>query len=213
MNGSKMTGTKDRRRISDILSDLTVGDENDIITINDIRQSLGDRAFGALMLVFALPNLVPVFIPGLSSVLAAPLILLSGQICLGYKHPWFPKSLHQRSFLRSDFARVIARVLPWLRKTERLLKPRMIVMVDYPLDRGIGFFCLALSILLALPIPLGNWLPALSISLFALAITERDGLASIIAFIIGISASAVASTVVYTLARGIWLGLHLSLSQ
>ena len=207
-----MTKPRDRRRISDILRDLTQT-ESETISIGDIRVALGDRAFGALMLVFALPNLVPVFIPGLSSVLALPLILLSGQICLGYRQPWFPKKLNERAFLRQDFARAIERVLPWLVKTEHLLRPRLIWMVDRPMDRGIGFFCLALSILLALPVPLGNWLPALSICLFALAITERDGLAAIIAFIIGVIASIVASTVVYTLLRGLWLGVTLGLGH
>jgi len=36
--------------------------------------------------------------------------------------------------------------------------------------------CLLLAVVLVLPVPLGNMLPALAISLLALGILERDGL-------------------------------------
>jgi len=199
--------SRDRRRISDILTELADGDENGVITINDIRLALGDRAFGALMLVFAAPNLVPVFIPGLSSVLAIPLVLLAAQLMLGYRHPWFPARLNARAFVRADFARAIRRIVPWLIRTEKLLQPRLLICVDDPFDRVIGLCCLILAVMLALPIPLGNWLPALSICMFSMALTERDGMASLIGMIIGVLAVTVASTVLYTLLRGILLAL------
>lgn len=40
----------------------------------------------------------------------------------------------------------------------------------------VGLVCLLLSVVLVLPIPLGNVLPALAISLLALGVLTRDGL-------------------------------------
>ena len=42
-------------------------------------------------------------------------------------------------------------------------------------ERVIGAFYLVLAVILTLPIPLGNVLPALAISIIALGMIERDG--------------------------------------
>src|SRR3546814_15104447 len=68
----------------------------------------GWGACGFLLLVFALPNGFPAPIaPGLSAILGAPLLLLSGQMVLGFDHPWCPKSWLRRSFRRADVARML----------------------------------------------------------------------------------------------------------
>jgi hypothetical protein len=45
------------------------------ISVGDLLSALGDRALGALMFVFAIPNVLPTP-PGTSAVLGAPLIFL-----------------------------------------------------------------------------------------------------------------------------------------
>ena len=58
----------------------------------DLLAGLGERAFGALLLVFALPNCLPVpALPGLSTLMALPLVLLSAQLALGRRQPWLPR--------------------------------------------------------------------------------------------------------------------------
>ena len=42
-------------------------------------------------------------------------------------------------------------------------------------DRIIGCLALVLAIVVTLPIPLGNWLPAFATALLGLALSERDG--------------------------------------
>ena len=84
------------------------------------------------------------------------------------------------------------RVVPWLTRAEKLLRPRAALLARPPMEYGVGLICLLLACVLVLPIPLGNTLPALAISLLALGVLERDGL-----WILGgIAASAVAGTVV-----------------
>ena len=52
------------------------------ISVGEIAEGLGHRSFGALMIAFAFPNMLPLP-PGASAVLGAPLIVLSAQLMLG----------------------------------------------------------------------------------------------------------------------------------
>ncbi|MGN6764909.1 MAG: exopolysaccharide biosynthesis protein, partial [Rhizobiaceae bacterium] len=53
-------------------------------------------------------------------------------------------------------------------------------------DRVIGAIALLFAIAVTLPIPLGNWLPACSIFLLSLALSERDGLCLIAGMVVGV---------------------------
>jgi hypothetical protein len=66
-------------------------------------------------------------------------------------------------------------VAPWLERAESLLRPRASRLVDPPMEYVVGLVCFILSMILALPIPLGNIPPALAICLMALGILEGDG--------------------------------------
>ena len=47
---------------------------------------LDDRAYGLVLLVPAVPNILPNPIPGLSGMLGGPLILVAGQLMVGRRH-------------------------------------------------------------------------------------------------------------------------------
>lgn len=170
-------------RLSDILAAIAADSSRARISMADLFSILSHRAFGALMLIFAAPNIFPTP-PGLSSILAAPLIVLTVQLALSRPVPWLPNLLSNRSISRAEFAPLLEKVLPWLVRAEKLLKPRLGFLTRPPLEQGIALVCLLLAVILFLPIPLGNMLPAISICLFSLAILERDGLAAILAAVI-----------------------------
>jgi len=186
---------RDRRRSSQVLREFKDTHTGERVTLGELRDALGDRAFGVLLFIFSLPNLVP-NIPGMSTIFAIPLLFLSWQFSYGRPYPWFPRWLSQRSFLREDFIGALARGLPSLERVERLLKPRMAWLFSWPTERGLGLSCLALAFIILLPIPLGNFLPSLAIALIGLSIVERDGIAALIGIATGIVATIVVSGVV-----------------
>jgi hypothetical protein len=169
------------------------------ISIADVFNVLSHRAFGALMLIFAAPNILPTP-PGFSSLFAAPLLLLTTQLALSRPTPWLPRLIAERSILREDFASIFNKALPWLSRAEGLLKPRLSFLTRPPLERGIAL-CLMLAVILFLPIPLGNMLPAISICLFSLAILERDGLAALLAVVVTAISMIIAWGVLYALIK------------
>ncbi len=185
------------RRLSAILRQMASDRSRERISIRDIFETMGDRAIGALMLVFALPNLVPTP-PGTSAILGAPLLFLAAQLTFGLR-PWLPKVIADRSMRREDFEAIISRIHRKLAFAERMLKPRLSALVEPPAEYLAGFLCLVMAIILTLPIPLGNMLPALAICLFSFGILGRDGLF----VILGVIAAGLSATVVGGMVYGI----------
>jgi hypothetical protein len=148
---------------------------------------------------------VPGNIPLLSAVLGLPLVLLAAQLTYGRHKPWFPRWLTQRSFPREGFANVVLRSLPYLERAERLLRPRLTLLLSWTGERLIGLAILILALVLFLPIPFANWLPACAIAIIGLAIVEKDGLAVLVGIAVGVASLAVAAAVVIGLIKAFLL--------
>ena len=189
------------RRTSQLLRDFLSSHTEPRISLGALRDALDDRGFGVLLFIFALPNLVPVNIPLLSAVLGLPLVLLAAQLSYGRHKPWFPDWLTSQSFPREGFVAVVNRALPFLEHVERLLRPRLSVLLSWTGERLVGVAILILAIILTLPIPFANWLPACGIAVFGLAIVEKDGLAVLAGVALGIASVIVAATVVIGLIK------------
>jgi hypothetical protein len=162
--------------ISEILAALPNQFSTPTVTIAALSDALSGRAYGMLMLVLALPNLIPIPAPGLSAIVGAPLIFVTLQMMLGLKSPWFPNFIGKRKLKTEQLRRVCNRVVPVMEKLELLTSPRLKFLAKPPVDRFIALICVALSLMIMMPIPFGNALPALAICLFSIGILQRDGL-------------------------------------
>lgn len=158
---------------SAILRTMADDETRERVSVADLLALMQDRAFGALIFIFAMPNTIPTP-PGTSAILGIPLIFLSAQMALG-KAPWLPKFIANRSMLRRDFSGMIDKASPWIARAERMLKPRWRALSSPGAERLIGCFGLILALVLALPIPLGNMLPAVALCMMAFGILEKDG--------------------------------------
>lgn len=186
---------KPRKRLSDILTEIGADTARTRISVADIMEATGNRAIGALILLFAAPNVLPTP-PGTSSILGMPLVYLTAQLMLG-RLPWLPKFISQRSIYRADFIGMMDRAAPLLARAEKLLKPRLGLLVSAPAERVVGTICFLLAMILLLPIPLGNMLPALAICLFAFGILERDGLWILAGTVVAAASLVIVSGVIW----------------
>ncbi|HEY8352115.1 MAG TPA: exopolysaccharide biosynthesis protein [Sphingomonadales bacterium] len=193
------SGRHDGRSLSALLRQIVLDRSRDRISIADLIAISGDRAFGALLFIFATPNILPIPIPGISAMLGLPLLYLTGQLLLGYDRPWLPGIISKRSFARRDFSQIVHRILPALTRAERVLHPRLSLLTSPAMERVIGAVSFILAVLIFLPIPLGNALPGVAIGLFALGILARDGIAILLGFLTSILSVEVVSGVVYGL--------------
>lgn len=201
-----VAGDAGKSTLSTILKALAEDAQRQRIAVSDLLDALGDRALAALLFVFAFPNVLPVP-PGTSAVLGAPLVFLAAQLCFGLR-PWLPAVIARRSMPRKDFAALVQRIGPWLERAERLLRPRAVLLAVPPMEYLIGAVCLVLGLILTLPIPLGNVLPALSISLLALGVLERDGLWVACGLLVAAVATAVVWGVLFAIVKATLFFFH-----
>lgn len=162
------------QRTSQILHDIALRCDHRW-TVGDISAALGKRCFGLMLLIFALPNAIPLPIPGVSTLTSLPLIFFAAQLALGRDTVWMPRWLANRSIAGDRLKLFLLRAIPWLAKLEKCLKPRLEHIGGRFSHRIGGALIVLLACLIALPIPLGNLPLGIAITALALAVTERDG--------------------------------------
>lgn len=159
-------------------------------SIDDLLAALGDQGFGLLVFALALPNVVPgPLIPGFSVPFALGIAALGLQLVLGLHAPRLPRRLRRLSLAQPRFRHMVDRTEPWLVRLERWLRPRPSPLTTDAGERLVGLALIALSLVLALPVPFGNTPVALSIIVIALGQLEGDGVALTAGIVAGIVAS------------------------
>ncbi len=161
-------------RLSGVLARLAAR-TGETISVGDISRALRDRGFGALMILLASPNLLPMP-PGVSTVFGLPLIYIAIQLVLGYRKPLLPGRVRRYEFSSGTFRRIIARIEPWVVRFERVARPRLWLLPQRLGEQIVGVAIALLGFILILPIPLGNFLPGVAVVMMCLGLGERDGL-------------------------------------
>lgn len=168
-----------------LLDGFAAGDPDEVLRIGDLLKDFGPAAFGMLLFIGVLPAFIPV--PGVGGAIGGPMVVLVGvQLLLGMRKVWLPAFLAKRGPHRSAMIRFRQRMAPWLRRLEKLVRPRMAGFLDNRIALSFtGLLLVLLGILLALPIPFTNYVFGFLLLLFALALLERDGALLLAAWIAG----------------------------
>ena len=149
---------------------------NKPIEIGEILDETAERGFNLIIGLLVLPFLFPMP-PGLSGVMGIGCSVLGMQMALGRKSPWLPKRVAKLKFPRSlsqQLLKNIRRITVWL---EKIVRSRWKQVANNSYTWRSNGCCIAwLSILLMLPIPFTNPLPAMAILLLAVSTLEADGL-------------------------------------
>ncbi len=163
-------------------------EQRSAITLGELLDHLGRAGVGLTVLLLALPVMFPV--PGpWGIILGACLAALSVQLIFGASKLRLPGWLGKRNVPIELLKAVIKRSVPWLRWIEAHIRPgRLNALNGRGAQALVGLPMVLLSVALALPLPLGNFLPVLAFIMFALAFLERDGLAVIIGLVLTVLA-------------------------
>lgn len=186
-------------KTSDLLRHLLDGLDGEKVSFGWVVDRLGSRAFGAIILLMALPNIIPQ-IPGMSTIFGLLIMLPAMQLVLGLRRMWLPSYLANIKLPTGKVAAVVTLAIPWVQKFEKLVKPRLILFTVPPMENVIGALVLLLGFILFLPIPGGNWLPAMACCLFALGMLERDGFFTLM----GLGATLGSLLIVGAIVVGAW---------
>jgi hypothetical protein len=175
-------------RIVDSVADISR------ISMGDLVDRLGPSSFGLLLLLLAILALLP--IPGpIGQIFGAALAFVGFQVMRNARRIWLPQRIRAAHLPVPLLVATIRRFVPWLRWVERAMaRRRLLVLTSARVRVGLGAAVIVLAAIIAIPIPLGNLLPALAIMSIALALLERDGAVVIVA--LAMTVAAIAWTIV-----------------
>lgn len=196
----------DHIRASDLLLSVLRDWPQEEVTVGDIGTALGDRAFGVVMLLFALPNCIP-FPPGVNSIFGLPLLFCAAQLVKGRGVPWQPEFVAKRSFKRDTLIAGIEKAKPHLAKVERFCTPRFGFLVEGVAERLLALLVCAFSLCIIIPLPGTNMIPAIGAALIAISFLERDGLLALIGTLIGVIGSVITLGIVGGFVAGLKFAL------
>ena len=170
-------------KLSSILQETLDKFENCDITISQLSNELGTRAYGTFLVLMSLPN----FIPLLSVVSCILLIFHSAQMSFGITNPWMPKILKDYSFKKQSLEIILSKNIHLLEASEHFIKPRLLFMNSIAGLRITGVIIFFINLILLVPIPFSNFIPATAIMMIGLGLIQKDGLMVLISAFLGVS--------------------------
>lgn len=189
-------------RTSDTLPALAVAGEGPGITLRAIMKTLGERGFALLVVGLGLPNCLPMP-PPIPLLCGLLLIFVALQMVLGWNTPWLPGFLLDKTVSRSTMANFIERAMPWVRKLERVAKPRFGIVDSRLAFRLIGSALMMFSVALVCAAPFIGQVPlGVAVVLIGLGLVERDGLLVLGGIAVGLVGTALSLGFVFALATG-----------
>lgn len=150
------------------------------VSVDDVVSAVGRRSFGPLLLVAGLITLAPIIgdIPGMPTLMAILVLLVSVQLLAGREAFWLPGFLLKRSFSRQKFNKGLQLMKKPARWVDGLLRVRLPWLTGYIGIRVTALVCLMIA--LAMPpmefIPFSANGAGLALVLLGLGLVARDGL-------------------------------------
>lgn len=190
-------GAYQNEGIRTLLGMFERGDPAEQLSLGQILQGLEQSAFGMFLFIAILPAFIP--IPGIGGAVSGPLVLLIGaQLLCGLSRPWLPGFIARRGPKRGTMHTFLGKISRPLRRLDRMLKPRLPLLISpLPARMFTGALLILVGVLLSLPIPFTNYLFGFQLLLFALALIERDGALMLVNW-----AAAVAAVLFFGLSSG-----------
>jgi len=172
--------TRERRAeksLAEVLFELARSIPPEGLTLRELVARLGERGLLLFTMVLTIPFLLPLPIPG-ASTLFGLIIALNGVGLITNRTPWLPDRLMSRRLMADTVVRVLERGARLCVRIERWIHPRLFVLTHKAtLGRvnGILLVLSALMLMAPLPLPLSNTFPAYGILFLAVGTLERDG--------------------------------------
>ena len=143
------------------------------LTLREIRDELDERGFGLMILILAIPCLVPALY-GVPQIVGIPILLLAGQMLAGRIEPWLPEAVLKRRVSKAWLDRMADFATKRMGWFERLSRPRLTLFTVGWAERVVALFMILATVTIVLPMT--NTVPSVALTLLAVGLIQRDGL-------------------------------------
>jgi hypothetical protein len=168
--------------------------EGEQITLRELLVLIGEQGMLFFCTVLTLPFLLPVSIPGVSTVFGLVIILIGIGVTFN-RVPWLPAKLMDRSIRNEHLVPTLEKGVQLAERMQRWLRPRLMRVTSGTFASRVNGLALTFSgVLLLFPlsfIPFSNTLPALAILFLALGMLQRDGYFVLVGYL------AMLATIIY----------------
>src|SRR5690606_32706658 len=161
---------------SQVLFDLMQSAPKDGMTVRALIHSLGERGLLMACMVFCIPSLLPIPIPGMSMPQGFIIALIGLGVVMN-RAPMLPDKLLEYRMHHKNLFMILEKGARLFHRIERLSYPRMLLLTHGKAHAftGVMVMCGALLLMAPFPIPFSNVLPAYGILFLAFGTLQRDG--------------------------------------
>lgn len=175
---SKTTFTDTSESLSAVLQKLIDSLNGATITLRELMEAIGEQGLLLMCAIASLPFLIPVSIPGVSTVFGAAIVMISLAITLN-RMPWLPKRILDKQMETERLRPALQKGVGLVSKLDRYMRPRLPAFTTGAvMARVNGLAIMSAGILLMMPlgfVPFSNTLPGVAILLFSAGMIQRDG--------------------------------------
>ncbi|MDX0683455.1 hypothetical protein GOD51_15915 [Sinorhizobium medicae] len=162
------------------------------LSLGELLLLIGDRSFGAVLVLAAGANLSPAgLIPAASTLLAVVVVFVSLQLVAGLRHIWIPHSLRRKKLSPRLVEGAGRTMKTWSRWLDPWLTRGLRPLTEPPFDRLAGLIC----VLLAVPVPLLEFVPFVTnvpmtmVAVLGLGLLARNGFLLALGFAASLAAA------------------------
>lgn len=154
------------------------------VRIGHLVKQLRRRSFGGILLLLSTLGLLPAisFFAGLA------MIMPGLQMLAGFRAPRLPRAIREREIPTRRIVALGNRIIPYIEKLERFVRPRWLFLTVPPVPSLIGLLVIGLAFVLMLPLPFSNLPPAMALYCLSIGLMERDGALILIGMLIAVIA-------------------------
>ncbi len=196
-----------KHKISAQLKSLLDENQEDQISLSYIVQYLDQTKYPLTTLALSLPNLIPIYIPGISVICGLPIIFLSYRVLRHQPFPQLPAFLANKSIERQKIKSILDRSIPVLERFEKALKTRWLFMLSLSSQKAISVLIILLSVLLLVPLPGTNIIPSFAIMIISIGLIEKDGLCVFLGVLMSVLSFIITIALIFIYISSISLGL------
>lgn len=167
-----------------MLRSLVLNTEGEQVTVGELLHAIGRRAHGPVFLLLGFIAISPLtLLPGTNWLIATVILIFAVQVLIGLHHPWLPRRVLDFAFRREHLVQGVKAMEKYAYMVDALVKPRLTLLTEGLFLKAAALVCI-LAALITYPlgvVPLGPLLPSLTVMLFGLALTARDGIVLLLA--------------------------------
>jgi hypothetical protein len=191
-------------RLSEALATTRRAIDGHQVTLRELLLLVGEQGLLVFCAILAMPFLLPVSLPFMSTALGAPMLLIGYAVTMN-RVPWLPDRLLDHSLPSATVQHVLERAAAAADRFEHLVRPRLLgLTATHAVNAANGATLVVAVIALMAPlplIPLANTLPAIGIILLCLGMAERDGAVLLLGHLLALVAVLYVGTLLYFAAK------------